>query len=132
MSYRAAAALQAAIFARLSGWAGLAAVPVLDAVPPGGGTGTFVLIGPEVAVDRSDISGAGAEHRLQISVISDASGFLAAKTAAAEVSAALEGAALVLTSGRLAGLWFERATARRLDAGGVRRIDLTFRARTEM
>lgn len=132
MSYQAAAALQAAIYARLSGWAALAAVPVLDAVPPGGGAGTFVLIGPEVAVDRSDGSGGGAEHRLQISVISDATGFLAAKLAAAEVSAALEGAELVLTTGRLAGLWFDRATARRLDEGGVRRIELTFRARTEV
>ena len=132
MSYRSAAALQAAIFARLSGWAGLAGVPVLDAVPQGGGTGTFVLIGPEAAVDRSDTSGAGAEHRLQISVISDAGGFLRAKTVAAQVSGALEGAALPLTTGRLAGLWFDRASARRLDEGEVRRIDLTFRARIEI
>ncbi len=132
MSYRAAAALQAAIFGRLSGWEGLSDVPILDAVPPGGGTGTFVLIGPEVAVDKSDGSGGVAEHRLQISVISDATGFLAAKGVAAEVSAALEDAALVLSAGRLAGLWFDRAAARRLDEGEVRRIDLTFRARTEV
>ncbi|MFT4149982.1 MAG: DUF3168 domain-containing protein [Paracoccaceae bacterium] len=132
MSYRAAAALQAAIYARLAGWPGLAGVAVVDAIPAGEGDGTFVLIGPEVAEDKSDGSGAGAEHRLQVSVISDADGFLSAKQVAAEVSAALEGADLALATGRLVGLGFTRAVARRLDEGAARRIDLTFRARTEI
>ncbi len=132
MSYRAAAALQAAIYGVLTGLPDLAGVPVLDAAPAGGGTGTFVLLGPEVAVDRSDGSGAGAEHRLVISVISDAAGFLAAKTVAAAISAGLEGVTPALTEGRIVGLFFDRATARRLDAGAVRRIDLTFRARIEI
>lgn len=132
MSYRAAAALQAAIYARLTAWPGLAGVPVVDAVPEGGAGGTFVLLGPEVAEDRSDRTGGGAEHRLQISVISDADGFLSAKTVAAAVSAALEGAELALAQGRLVGIAFSRAVARRLDEGAARRIDLTFRARTEI
>ena len=132
MTYQVAAALQAAIYARLAAWPDLAGVAVVDALPPGGGAGTFVLIGPEVVVDRADGSGGGAEHRLQVSVISDATGFLAAKTAAAAVSAALEGADLPLSRGRLVGIAFDRAQARRLDEGAVRRIDLTFRARIEI
>ena len=38
MSYAAAAALQAAVFARLSGWAALTGVSVVDALPPRAGT----------------------------------------------------------------------------------------------
>lgn len=132
MSYRAAGALQAALHAGLSGHPGLAGVPILDAMPSGGGTGTYLLIGPELVLDRSDGSGAGAEHRLVISVISDAAGFLAAKGVAAEVSEALEGIGPDLGAGRLVALSFERAVARRLEAGMVRRIDLSFRARIEL
>lgn len=132
MSYAGAAALQAAVFARLSGWGGLAGVPVFDAMPAGGGAGTFVLLGPEEARDASDRTGDGAEHRLVISVISDATGFLAAKTVAVAISDALAGAELVLSVGRLVGLEFQRALARRLEDGGVRRIDLTFRARLDL
>lgn len=131
MSYGAAAALQAAIYGRLIGWADLAGVPVVDAMPAGSAPETFVLMGPEVVADQSDKTGSGAEHRLEISVISTATGFLAAKTAAAAVAAALEDAPLDLLVGRLVGLSFQRAVARRLDQGTVRRIDLTFRARIE-
>jgi hypothetical protein len=132
MSYRAAASLQGAVFTCLSGWEALAGYAVLDAVPHGGGSGTFVLIGPETAVERADVSGGGAEHRLQISVISDVPGFLEAKRVAGEICAALAAAELALATGHLAGIWFERATARRLEEGAVRRIDLIFHARTEV
>ena len=131
MSYSAAAALQGAVFQRLSGWSALAGVTVVDALPPGTGKGTFVLLGPETAKDMSDKSGSGTEHLFQVSVISDAQGFMAAKTAAAHVSEALVGAALTLTSGNLVSLSFVRAAAKRLNTGDVRRIDLTFRARVE-
>ena len=131
MSYLAAAALQAAVFAALSTHPELAGVPVLDAVPPGGGVGTFVLIGPEEARDASDKTGAGAEHRLEISVLSDASGFLAAKAAAVAVCAAMEGVALPAAVGRVVAVEFVRAAARRLEDGAVRRIDLRFRVRVE-
>jgi hypothetical protein len=129
MSYSAAAALQAAVFARLTGFAALAGVPVVDAVAPGAGTGTFVLLGPETASDQSDKSGPGAEHLFQVSVISDDTGFLGAKVIAGHVSEALVGVPLSLDAGQLVGLNFLRATARRLKEGGHRRIDLTFRAR---
>lgn len=132
MSYVAAAALQSALYQRLSGHPDLAGVPVVDAVPPGAAGGTFVLLGPETATDASDRSGGGALHRLTISVIGGAAGFLQAKAVAASVSAALEDAPLALAVGRLVHLGFERAVARRLEAGAVRRIDLTFRARIEV
>ena len=132
MSYRAAAALQSAIYARLTGFAALAGVSVVDAMPSGTVPGSFVLIGPEVVTDQSDKTGPGAEHRFDVAVISDASGFLTAKGIAGAVSQALVDAGLVLTTGHLVSIHFIRATARRLDAGAVRRIDLTFRARIEL
>ena len=132
MSYQAAAALQSALYARLTGFAGLGGVSIVDAMPAGTVPGTFVLIGPEQVLDQSDTSGGGAEHRFEIAVISDASGFLTAKQVAGAVSAALVGAALTLTTGRLVSISFLRAAARRLEAGDTRRIDMTFRARIEL
>lgn len=131
MSYGAAAALQAAVYQHLTADPALAGVAVHDAVPPGP-SGTFVLVGPEEVVDASDKSGAGAEHRLAVSVISGGAGFLAAKTIAAAISDSLGGASLSLARGRLVSLRFQRASARRIDEGEVRRIDLTFRARIEL
>jgi len=131
MSYAAAAALQAAIFAHLSSAPAMAGVDIFDAVPPTG-TGTFVLIGPEEATDQSDASGAGAEHRMVISVIADADGFLAAKTIAVDIADRLGDAALTLSRGRLVALQFLRARAKRSRDGDLRRIDMTFRARVEL
>ena len=129
MSYGVAAALQAAVYQKLV--ADLPGVAIHDALPPGSGTGTFVLLGPEEALEASDISGAGAEHRFIVSVISDATGFLQAKEIAVAVSDALVDADLVLTRGRLVWLHFVKAQAKRLDAGAARRIDLRFAARVE-
>jgi hypothetical protein len=129
MSYHAAAALQTAVYAALTAAPALAGISVLDATPPGMTPGSFVLIGPEVAVDQSDKSAGGAEHRFDVSVISDASGFMTAKTIAGAVSDALVGAALTMGTGSLVSIFFQRAVARRLDEGDVRRIDMTFRAR---
>ncbi len=129
MSYGAAAALQSAVYARLTSAPALAGVSVVDAIPSGGGTGTFVLIGPEDVIDQSDKTGSGAEHRLTVAVISDATGFQGAKDVAVAVSDALVDAPLVLTRGHLVSLRFLRAKAVRLDEGGHRRIDLSFRAR---
>jgi hypothetical protein len=132
MSYSASAALQTALFARLSTAPQMSGVLIVDAMPPGVPAGSFVLIGPEVALDQSDKSGGGAEHRLEISVISDEAGFLPAKTIAAAISDLLVDADLPLATGRLVSLTFTRAAARRLDDGGARRIDLQFRARIEL
>ena len=62
MSYGVAAALQAAIWQRLSTEALLTGVSVVDALPKGQGKGTFILIGPEEEIDASDKTGGGAEH----------------------------------------------------------------------
>lgn len=132
MSYRIAAALQGAIYVKLTGTPALAGVNIHDGIPPGTASGTYVLIGPETAIDKSDQTGGGAEHQLIVSVLSDAAGFQPAKTVAADVSAALEDAALTLATGRLVSIFFHKAVARRLDEGSTRRIDLTFRARVEV
>lgn len=132
MSYQAAAALQTAIFGALTAAPALAGVSVVDAMPPGTSPGTFVLIGPEVAVDQSDGTGAGAEHRFAVSVISDASGFMTAKTVAAAVSQVLLSGGMTLGTGHLVSVNFQRAVAQRLDEGATRRIDLTFRARVDI
>jgi hypothetical protein len=131
MSYGAAAALQAAIHDRLVALPELAGIAIHDALPPASGPETFVLIGQEEVRDASDRSGGGAEHRLTVSVVSRRAGFAQAKAVAVAISDALVGADLALTRGRLVGLWFLRAEARRIDNGAVRRIDQIFRARVE-
>jgi hypothetical protein len=129
MSYRGSALLQAAIHARLTADPALAGVAVVDALPPGPAPATFVLVGPEEVRDAGDRSGDGAEHRVTLSVISDAAGFLSAKEIAVHLGAALEAAPLVLAEGRVVSVRFLRAVARRLEAGATRRVDLTFRVR---
>lgn len=134
MSYGVAAALQAAVYQRLSGDAALAALvggAIHDAPPAGPLPDIYVTLGPEEARDRSDVTGGGAWHRFTVSVITGTAGFRAAKEAAAAVSDALVDADLALARGRLAALRFHRARARREDGGALRRIDLTFRARVD-
>ena len=132
MSYAVAGALQAAVYQHLRADGALTALvgaAVYDAVPPGPLAGTYVSLGPEDVADASDKTGAGAVHDFVISVITDAAGFATAKAAA--VSDALVGADLALSRGRLVGLWFLRAKARRVEKADARRIDLVFRARVE-
>ena len=134
MSYGAAAALQAAIYQRLMADSTLDALvfgAIYDSVQPGTLTGTYVSIGPEDVRDASDQVGRGAVYEFTVSVVTDQAGFQIAKAAAAAVSDALTGATLVLARGRLVGLWFLKARARRVEKADVRRIDLTFRARIE-
>ncbi|MCX7888565.1 MAG: DUF3168 domain-containing protein [Rhodobacteraceae bacterium] len=134
MSYGPSSALQAAIYQRLTGDAALAALVgggIYDSVPPGDTTGTYVAIGAEEVRDASTKTGRGAVHELSVTVVTDEAGFTAAKTVAGAVSDALTGASLVLARGRLVGIWFLRAVARRDGDGTRRRIDLVFRARTE-
>lgn len=134
MSYGVAAALQAAVYQRLAADDALGALvsgAIYDAAPPGAAVGTYVSLGPEDARDASDQVGRGAFHEFVVSVVTDAAGFQTAKAVAAAVSDALVGAPLALARGRLVGLWFLRARARRVEEADVRRIDLTFRARVE-
>ena len=134
MSYAMAAALQEAVFARLSGDAGVTALvggAVYDALPSGTVPALYVVLGQEDARARADGSGLGAWHRFTVSIVSDGTGFHAAKQVAAAVSDALVDADLSLSRGRLVALHFWRARARREGSGNLRRVDLTFRARVD-
>ena len=134
MSYAMAAALQAAVFTHLqadSELQSLVGTAIFDAAPPGGVAGIYVTLGPEDVKPRSDQTGEGAVHEFTVSVVTDAAGFQGAKDAAAAVSDALVGAPLMLSRGRLVGLGFLRARARRVESGAKRQIDLRFRARVE-
>lgn len=135
MSYAMAGALQAAVYQQLQSDPGVSALvggAVYDAVPSGELPDVYVVLGTETVRDRSDGESAGAEHRFIVSVLSDAAGFGMAKEVAGAVSDALSVPPPGLSRGRLVGLWFERAQARRAGkAGRVRRIDLQFRARVE-
>ena len=131
MSYQGAAALQTAVFGVLSTAPALGGMSIVDAMPAGASLGSFVLIGPEQVIDQSDKTALGAEHRFEVSVISDATSFMAAKQAAAAISEALLGAPLMLSVGHVVSIGFLKATARRLDLGSTRRIDMVFRARLD-
>lgn len=135
MSYALAGPLQVAVYQILSAEPALAALvgtAIYDGLPPGTVPETYVSLGDEVVRDRSDRDGAGALHRFTVSVISEAQGFATAKAAAAAICDALDAAAPVLSRGRVVGLGFERATAKRSGSTGQgRRIDLIFRARVE-
>ncbi|MFT4961671.1 MAG: hypothetical protein ACI92Z_002764 [Paracoccaceae bacterium] len=135
MSCGMAAALQSAVYQHLladAGVSGLVGAAIYDGVPAGDVATTYVSLGPEDVRDSSDKSGPGAVHRFTVSVMTQTAGFAAAKEVAAAITDALEEADLVLNRGRVVGLWFERASARRSGtAGHIRRIDLRFRARME-
>ena len=129
MSYGATAALQAAVFARLSADPNLGALVggnVFDAIPPGPLPALYVRLGPETVRDASDNTGAAASHDFAIKVMSDQAGFLGAKEAAAAVSDALLAAPLEMTRGRVVTLSFQRARARK--SGAAREIEIWFRA----
>ncbi len=135
MSYAMASALQQALYQHLLDDALLheeLAGAIYDAVPAGALPDTYVAIGPEDVRDRSDGTGSGADHRFTLSVISRTAGFATAKRVAGLICDRLTDAELSLNRGRLVGLWFDRASARRSGtADEDRRIDLRFRARIE-
>ncbi|MBT8423615.1 MAG: DUF3168 domain-containing protein [Silicimonas sp.] len=134
MSYAVSAALQAAVYQSLVGDSELATLTggaIHDQMPPGPVDGTFVSFGPETVRDRSDKTHSGAEHRLTVSVISDAAGFQTAKIAAGRINDILVDATPALARGRIVSLRFVSARARRVRAGQTRRIDLSFRAIVE-
>ena len=130
MSYGVAAALQEAVFAVLSTDASIT-VPVFDALPAGVLPETYVVLGGEDVTSAGDSAGAGAQHDFTVSVVSSAPGFATAKGVGVAISDLLLGASLTLSRGALAGLWLRKATARRLDGGAQRQVDLRFRALTD-
>jgi hypothetical protein len=131
MTYALSAALQVAIYRRLRDGAALAGVvgeAIFDAPPGGQVPPLYISIGPEAVTDRSDKTGAGAIHRVTITVVATTASFLDAKQAAGAVCDALGAAPLTLDRGEMTSLGFLRAQARRERNGTGRRIDLIFRA----
>ncbi|MEM8653616.1 MAG: DUF3168 domain-containing protein [Pseudomonadota bacterium] len=134
MTYAVSAALQSAVFAAIASdpaVSGAVGSAVYDALPSGALPGLYISLGPETVRVADDKTGDGAMHRFVLSVVSDAPGFFAAKEVAGAVCDVLHDADLTLERGRLVSLRFERARALRIDKGTGRRVDLTFRARTE-
>ena len=138
MSYVAGVALQAAVYQHLrsdTALADLVGDAIFDAMPVEAPSGVYVSLGPDDARDAGDMTARGSRHDFIVSVLSgtdESNGFAAVKRVAGLVSAALESGDLVLDDGHLAGLWFLRAKARRVENGAARRVDLTFRARIDL
>ncbi|GAB5446711.1 DUF3168 domain-containing protein [Gymnodinialimonas sp.] len=129
MSYAATAALQEAVFAKLTMDATVNMLTdgaIYDALPPGPVPSIYVSLGPERVRDASDVLGDGAVHDFPVTVVSDGAGFHTAKTIAAAISDALSDADMALARGALTGLNFLRARARRVGDG--REIEVWFRA----
>jgi hypothetical protein len=137
MSYGAGVALQAAIYQQLladQALADLVGDAIFDAMPVEAPSGVYVSLGAENVRDVSDVTARGSRHDFVISVMSgsDGAGFGMVKSAAVAVADALQDGPLQLSRGRLAGLWFLRASARRMKSGAARQVDLTFRARIDL
>ncbi len=109
---------------------------VYDAMPVSApAPGSMSRWGPRMSRDAGDMTGAAARHDFVISVLSgteNGAGFGGGKAVAGAVAAALDDAPLALDRGRVAGLSFLRARARRTDQGSGRRVDMTFRARVDL
>ncbi|AUH34161.1 DUF3168 domain-containing protein [Paracoccus tegillarcae] len=138
MSYAAGVALQAAVYQQLRADVALSDLvgdAVYDAMPVEAPSGVYVSLGPDDARDAGDVSARGSRHDFVVSVLSgtdETDGFGAVKEVASAVSAVLESGETVLAHGHLAGMWFLRAKARRVENGAARRVDLTFRARIDL
>lgn len=134
MSFGASGALQAAVFQVLVADPALGALvgtAIHDEVPPGPVNGILVSLGEGEVRDLSDASGSIGDHRFDVSIISRGEGFAQAKAAAEAVADALVDARPALDRGRVVTIGFLKARARRVRAGDVRRIDMTFRAIVE-
>lgn len=133
MSYAFAADLQGAIYAHLQADSGVQAVlgsDVYDTLPSGTLPSIYALIGEERVRDASDISADGAWHDIVVSVFTTVAAFSQAKQAAGAISQALVDATPTLAVGHVISIAFRSAKALR-ESGGGRRIDLTFRVRTD-
>lgn len=134
MTYAVSYALQQAIYGVLSSDAALSALVggnVFDAPPSGSIPSTYVVLGDEIAKDKSSKTSGGATHELDIKVVSDSAGFATAKQVSAAICDALIDADLTLTRGNLVSLAFKSARALREDSPGIRQISLKFLAFVE-
>jgi hypothetical protein len=134
MTYAVSYALQLAVYQTLASDASLSLLidnNLFDAPPSGTIPQTYVVIGDEVARDKSSKTSAGAMHEFVINVVSDTAGFSTAKQVAVAVCDALIDVDIALARGTLCALNFHSARAVREDSPGIRQIDLKFRAFVE-
>lgn len=130
MSYALSASLQEAVFTALSGDAAVSALigsAIYDA-PPVTPDATYVLLGEDVAKDRSSGTHKGVTLDFEINIISDVAGFSQSKSLAAAICDVLIGAELPLSRGALVNMKFLKSRARRGVSPEQRRIVLIFRA----
>jgi hypothetical protein len=134
VSYAFAAALQAAVYARLAGDPALAALvgdAIHDAPLERGAEPAateLVTLGEERARANDTKTSRGAIHDFTVAVHSGRDGFASAKRVAGAACAALLDAPLALAAGRLVALRFVSARADRGAAPEKRRVSLRFRA----
>ena len=134
MSYALSGPLQAAVYGALTSspvLSGLVGTHIYDALPVGEMPETYVSLGDERVRDASDVTGAGALHRLEIFVRTTRPGFAFAKAVSGAVCDVLNDADLTLSRGRLVFLRFERAETRRIDSMATRQILMRFKARVD-
>ncbi len=130
MSYAMSAAMQEAVFNALSGDVVLGALigtAIYDA-PPVPADQTYILLGADVAKDRSSGTHKGATLDFEVNVMSDVHGFETAKLVAAAICDVLIDADLTLSRGSLVNMKFLKSRARRGVSPEQRRIALVFRA----
>ena len=130
----AAAALQKAIFARLSADTALTALIGADGIAdrllekpvlP------LVVIAAIDSADRSTATEAGEEHAVTLEIWSEAAGHRQAQAIAAALRAALHDAALVLAGHHLVLLLHRDTRLRRVAKSRFHRAEMRFRAVTE-
>lgn len=126
--------MQTAIFGTLRSDARLAeaiGAALYDATPSGTVPDVYVVLGEEEVRDRFDKTGDGSWHDLTISVVTEVASFRRAKEVAGLIADILDGPKPEMTRGRVVGLWFLRARARRSCKGDRRQIDLRYRVQVE-
>lgn len=131
MSYQFAHALQFVVYQTLlvhQPLTALVGTNIFDAVPTGTIAETYILVGEDKAVDRSDLTGQLARHDLTIQIVSSANGYSDAKRVAGAVCDALEAIQINLSTDNVRQVQFRSAHARRDTGAGERRIDLKYRA----
>lgn len=131
MSYVTAESLQKAVFAALVADVELQSLTqgkIFDALPSGDLPDVSVQLGAEITKGFVDGSGAISRHDFVLSIVSKRDAFSQIKEIAARVSEVLHGTNLTLERGRLVGLNFVKANARKRRGARGRQLDLTFRA----
>lgn len=130
----AAAALQKAIYERLSGDTALAALLGGNAVTDrrlDASAAPLVVIAGIISTDHSTATEPGEEHIVMLDIWSDAAGHRQAQAIAAAVRSALHDATLVLSGHRLVLLFHRETRLSRDGKSRFHRAEMQFRAVTE-